>query len=101
MLTVFGAARSEAITVNLTFDDLNEQLWGFVGSGDFDFVITNSSGVTWTDFHLETRGGVGAFVEGDYSGPGTATYVPAGVLLGVPLAHTIDITGISVADGGT
>jgi hypothetical protein len=100
MLTCLGAARGEAVTITLTFDDLEEIAFGLRAPDDIDFVITNSSGTTWTDFHLDSQG-VGGYTVDDYSGPGTATYADPVNAFGTLISFSVNIVGLNVADGET
>ncbi|MBN2033737.1 MAG: PEP-CTERM sorting domain-containing protein [Deltaproteobacteria bacterium] len=88
--------------VTFTFDDIQQELL-LTGSGDlFDepFNITNSTGETWTDFHLLISGG-GRFIDAAagghdgtaYEGPGTYTVSPAVV------PTDIDVVGLDILDG--
>ncbi len=102
---------------DVTFNDLNEKLLfdssqapplqGFSPGDcpDCPFSITNSTGVAWTDFHLELRltsqpSGTFGFIDvaaggydGDvYEGPGSDS-------LGA-FNQTLDIVGLNIPDGG-
>jgi hypothetical protein len=107
-----------ATAFDVTFNDLNEKLlfdssqapvlaFPFVPGDcpDCPFSITNSTGVTWTDFHLELRqtsGPLGTFgfidaaiggYDGDvYEGPGSDS-------LGA-FNQTLDVIGLNIPDGG-
>ena len=107
---------------DVTFNDLSEKLLfdsalappplpGFT-PGDCPgcpFSITNSTGVAWTDFHLELRltsgpGGTFGFInapvggyDGDvYEGPGSDSLSNPGGAAGTVL----DIIGLNIPDGG-
>lgn len=102
---------------DVTFNDLNAKLLfdssqatppqGFSPGDcpDCPFSITNSTGVAWTDFHLElqlTSGPGGSFgfinaaaggYDGDvYEGPGSDSMGP--------FNQTLDIIGLNIPDGG-
>jgi hypothetical protein len=102
---------------DVTFNDLNEKLLldssqaPLLGGDcpDCPFSITNSTGVTWTDFHLELRltsGPPGRFgfinvaeggFDGDvYEGPGSDSLSD----LGDALDTVLDIIGLNIPDGG-
>lgn len=123
MSFVFGAflvltmgAPAYAAPVTFTFNNLNDQI--LLADQDFalldqEFEITNNTGQTWTDFHLELdvflpedapppSGGISYFFQdtaggslgfdGDvYEGPGTDTLSS--------FQQSLDIVGLSIPDG--
>lgn len=103
-LMAFGLpATTHAYTISSTFNDLNPMDIGFspiewdpiFDGTSIDFTITNSTGQTWTDFHMtETTAIVGAVLGPfTYSGLGTATWSTD--------YSTIDILDLNIVDAST
>ena len=98
-------APSQATPYTATFSDLNAKIIAgsiYSESGAL-FDIMNSTGSTWTDFHmavgLGTAGTLGLATFGGYSGPGTATFSSSGS--NPPsLPNEVDIVGLGIPDGG-
>jgi hypothetical protein len=72
---------------------------------DCRFDIRNASGQAWTDFHLEIRlgrgpGGSFGFMEGGGGFDGDV-YEGSGTDALSNLNHTLDVTGLNIADGST
>jgi hypothetical protein len=102
VLTLLGvSARADAATFTFNYTSLASQVFGLLPPDDMTFVLTNNTGVTWTDFHL-TSNGAGGFLVDTYSGPGTATYGGgSGTILGNQFFFALDIVGLNVTNGST
>ena len=105
MLVVGQTAWADNITCNIT--SISGQCahgfqTGVIGIDPSTWSITNSTGVTWTDFHITG----GAWDTSVYSGPGTVNFpnpttVDLGTLGTYTLSNTMDITGLNIANGDT
>jgi hypothetical protein len=109
-LAVVECANADIITA--TFTATSSKIIGGVAPGSYlyinapyEFQITNNTGVTWTDFHLQTS--TGGFVDDTYAGPGagafTNTYFVAAAPPTFPSytgAGHLDITSINIAPLG-
>lgn len=89
---------ANAIVIESTYTDLgSKSLIGVSSSTLLEFSITNNTGVTWTDFHINNTN-YGALSATSYEGPGTADFGDTiDSILGV-VSQTLDIFDISVAN---
>jgi hypothetical protein len=97
LITICLAPMSLAATA-VTFTDLNDKLLGVMGSGTNAFDVTNDTGVTWTDFHLQINPGCISCSINSYTGPGSETFTPEIFLTTWDML--LDVVGLNIVDGG-
>ena len=91
LIAIAPVLRADPISVSCTITDItNPCLQGFSSTSSIDWSITNSSGVTWTDYEITAD--AGSWNPSVYTGPGTATF---------PTASTFEIVGLNVPNGAT
>lgn len=95
-LGIFNSASATVITT--TYTDLeSKSLAGLSPSTPLDFNITNDTGVTWTDFHIQNTN-YGALSASSYEGPGTADFGDTAIGPLGEVSSTLDIYGLNVAN---
>ena len=81
----FNVSNSNADIIH-TFNNLDEQVMGGSRGGEQNYIITNNTAETWTDFHV--RVDVGSITS--YEGPGEASNADQ---------WNIDIVNLDVSSG--
>jgi hypothetical protein len=97
----FAVEKSAYATTTITYTSNEAEFLTYESDEPnfFDLDLINDTGTTWTDFHFELSGYVGAwgFEAGSYEGPGETVY-------GEPyygLVNPLDVIGLNIPDGGT
>lgn len=93
-----------SLAYTYTFNNLNAAIIaadiGFTVNEANSFQITNNSGITWTDFHMQIglgpAGNIGTAWIDSYAGPGVSAF--SRVNAPSPQYDVLDITGLSIAN---